>query len=221
MNSLHALSFAVLSLLWPQSGALAESATAPRSACAYYPFKPPNFNFSVTFVATPPNCRSVQRSAIADSVTWKGLHFSADVFTVERVEDDGNVALQRVSVAKPKGWSIGVEETLDNRESMRDWMFKMLGLEGRSGGPAESLSHYVRITVDGLPGVEVGGIADADTSGKGFIDVRNRFVWAYILVDRPANVGYFVMHRLDVPGRGNFDVTESAFRFVESFHVNR
>ena len=221
MIRLHVLLFVVLSLLWPQSSARTETATAPLSACVQNIFKPSGFNFSITFVATPPNCRSVQQSAVADAVTAKGLHFSADVFTAERTEYDGSVALQRVSVARPKGWTIGVEETLDNRESMSDWMFRMLGLEGRRSRPAEPLAHYVHITVDGLPGVEVGGTTDADIHAVGSIDIRSRFVWAYIVVDRPRNLGYFVMHRLDVPGRGTFDAAAGGFSFVQSFQVNR
>ena len=218
---LRALPFAMVWLLCSQPSAQAQTATAPRSACMNYLFKPPNFNFSVTFVPSPPNCRTVQQSSIADLVTLKGLHLSADVFSVERVEDDDYVALQRVSVARPKGWTIGVDESLYNRDNMRDTMFKMLGLEGRRTGPVEPLSHYVRITVDGLPGVEIGGAADADIYQPGRIDIRSRFVWAHFIVDRSANIGYFVMLRQDVTGRGTFDMTANAFQFVEGFRVNR
>jgi hypothetical protein len=221
MKRLQVLLFAVLSLLGLQSGAQAESATAPRSACMHYPFKPPSFNFSVTFAPSPPNCRSVRQSAVADLTTRKGLHFGADVFSVERIEDDGSTDLQRVSVARPKGWTIGVEETLDRREDMAERMFTMLGLEGRRSVPAQPLAHYVRITVDGLPGVEVGGSADIDDFDQGVIHIRSRFVWAYILVDRPGNLAYFVTYLLDVPGRGKFETAEAGFRFVESFHVKR
>jgi hypothetical protein len=192
------------------------------SACVPYQFRPQGLPLSVTFLTTPPNCRSVKYAATADSTNWRGQHVSDDSFSAE-LSMERSTATQIVVALRPKGWTVGAEETLNDRERLATWMLNML-LPGEKSHSWELLSHYVRVTIDGLPGVEFGGTVSADV-GAGSGEDRERFVLAFVIVDQRRNLAYIAAYRLDAPGAGlmrvGFMFTEQAFRFLDSFHVDR
>jgi hypothetical protein len=197
-----------------------QSANA-ESACVAYQFRPQGYPLSATFMATPPNCRSVKHSASADSIDWQGKHISTDSFTAE-LSIAESTATQIMAVIKPKGWTVGAEETLNDRERMGTTMLNLL-LPGEKSHPWKLLSHYVRITVDGLPGVELAGTVNVDGVGTG--GDRQRLVLAYLVVDQRRNQSYVAVYHLDAPGAGvtrmGFTLAEQGFRFLDSFHVDR
>src|SRR5260370_36495468 len=83
MKRLRVLSFALPALFLH----LQIQPSGAESACSPYQFRPQGFPLSVTFLTTPPNCRSVKYSADADSTHWRGQHLSTDNFLAAPVKE--------------------------------------------------------------------------------------------------------------------------------------
>jgi hypothetical protein len=136
-------------------------------------------------------------------VTGRGFT-SAPTFTVERVEDDGNVALQRVSVAA-QGLGIMSRKPRQSREHERS-MFKMGRRAARAGGRVAPLRMHHRRRAPALKSAALLTPTRLErassTSGTGLFGL-------YPPIDPPtwgtsSCTGW-------MPGRGNFDVTEAHF----------
>jgi hypothetical protein len=126
-------------------------------------------------------------------------------------------------VLRPKGWTVGVEETLSDHRIEEELLKSVLGPGETS--PSSSAVHSVRISVDGLPGVELAGSLDVMDQGNENGVGTTRFIGEYLIIDTRRNQAYLVAYSFAAlrmaPLHHGFEGVERAFRFLDSFHVDR
>jgi hypothetical protein len=220
-QTLPAVAVAAIVVATALSIASAATAQGPQAGCLNWQYRAPGLPWSVRFAPSPPNCRALEHTTTEDVVNDKGQHFSSEHFsTVDRSDIPG---FQLVAVLRPKGWTVGAEETLSDHRLEENLLKSVLGPGEKS--PSVSTVHSVRISVDGLPGAELAGSLDVMAEGNENAAGTTRFISEYLIIDSRRNQAYLVAYSFAAdrmaPLHHGFEGVERAFRFLDSFHVDR